>query len=226
MRPASATPASWMLAGSRSGRGSTPTSGPLGRPCRGMSPDLPILRALHRASRRAERRLVHQEPSAGTLDAAGRIDMRPRRHARSSASAAMRCVRTPSAYRQSSAVTGADPASRSRHGVAEVGDAGAPAPPGPGALIAERSQPPVAARACNRRYGRPLARQQARSTASRTGQSGAGRNPGCGSAAIARTMPGVAIARYPSIVLDCPDPGALATFYGAMLGWKADISPD
>jgi len=26
--------------------------------------------------------------------------------------------------------------------------------------------------------------------------------------------------------LDCPDPGALATFYGAMMDWKADISSD
>jgi hypothetical protein len=30
----------------------------------------------------------------------------------------------------------------------------------------------------------------------------------------------MAIARYPSIVLDCPDPVALATFYGTMLDWK------
>jgi hypothetical protein len=36
----------------------------------------------------------------------------------------------------------------------------------------------------------------------------------------------MAIARYPSIVLDCPDPGRLATFYGAMLDWKVDISDD
>ena len=35
----------------------------------------------------------------------------------------------------------------------------------------------------------------------------------------------MAIARFPSIVIDCPDPGALAAFYGAMLGWKADVSP-
>jgi hypothetical protein len=35
----------------------------------------------------------------------------------------------------------------------------------------------------------------------------------------------MAIARFPSVVLDCPDPGALATFYGAMLDWKVDISP-
>jgi predicted enzyme related to lactoylglutathione lyase len=36
----------------------------------------------------------------------------------------------------------------------------------------------------------------------------------------------MAIARYPSIVIDCPDPDALATFYAALLDWKADISSD
>jgi predicted enzyme related to lactoylglutathione lyase len=36
----------------------------------------------------------------------------------------------------------------------------------------------------------------------------------------------MAIARYPSIVIDCPDPHALATFYGAMLDWKVETSPD
>ena len=30
----------------------------------------------------------------------------------------------------------------------------------------------------------------------------------------------MAIARYPSTVLDCPDAAALATFYGALLGWE------
>jgi predicted enzyme related to lactoylglutathione lyase len=39
-------------------------------------------------------------------------------------------------------------------------------------------------------------------------------------------MPGMAIARYPSIVLDCPDPATLAAFYGAMLDWKVDVSAD
>ena len=34
----------------------------------------------------------------------------------------------------------------------------------------------------------------------------------------------MAIARFPSIVLDCPDPVALATFYGSMLDWKVDLS--
>ena len=42
----------------------------------------------------------------------------------------------------------------------------------------------------------------------------------------ARTMAGMAIARFPSIVIDCPDPGVLATFYGAMLDWKVDVSSD
>ncbi|HEY6746712.1 MAG TPA: VOC family protein [Mycobacteriales bacterium] len=32
----------------------------------------------------------------------------------------------------------------------------------------------------------------------------------------------MAIARYPSIVIDCPDPAALAAFYGALLDWKVE----
>ncbi|GAB7038475.1 MULTISPECIES: VOC family protein [Catenuloplanes] len=37
----------------------------------------------------------------------------------------------------------------------------------------------------------------------------------------------MAIARNPSIALDCPDPAALARFYGTMLDWKIDDSdPD
>lgn len=36
----------------------------------------------------------------------------------------------------------------------------------------------------------------------------------------------MAIARFPSIVLDCSDPVALATFYGAMLDWKVESSSD
>ena len=43
---------------------------------------------------------------------------------------------------------------------------------------------------------------------------------------MTRTVPGMAIAQFPSFVLDCPDPGALATFYGAMLDWKVDVSSD
>lgn len=36
----------------------------------------------------------------------------------------------------------------------------------------------------------------------------------------------MAIARFPSIVLDCPDPSALAAFYGALLDWKVTASAD
>ena len=36
----------------------------------------------------------------------------------------------------------------------------------------------------------------------------------------------MAIARFPSFVIDCPDPGALARFYGALLDWKVDVSSD
>jgi hypothetical protein len=36
----------------------------------------------------------------------------------------------------------------------------------------------------------------------------------------------MAIARYPGLVVDCQDPGALATFYGAMLDWKVGGSSD
>jgi predicted enzyme related to lactoylglutathione lyase len=41
---------------------------------------------------------------------------------------------------------------------------------------------------------------------------------------IADIMAGMAIGRFPSLVIDCPDPGALARFYGAMLDWKIDVS--
>ena len=34
----------------------------------------------------------------------------------------------------------------------------------------------------------------------------------------------MAIARFPSIAIDCPDPAALASFYGALLDWKVDAS--
>lgn len=36
----------------------------------------------------------------------------------------------------------------------------------------------------------------------------------------------MAIARQPSIVLDCPDPGALAGFYAAVLGWDHHADDD
>lgn len=35
----------------------------------------------------------------------------------------------------------------------------------------------------------------------------------------------MAIARFPSIVIDCPDPDALAAFYGTMLDWKTEVQP-
>jgi hypothetical protein len=36
----------------------------------------------------------------------------------------------------------------------------------------------------------------------------------------------MAIARFPGLVLDCPDPTALATFYGTMLDWEVKATPD
>ncbi|WP_137123089.1 VOC family protein [Segeticoccus rhizosphaerae] len=36
----------------------------------------------------------------------------------------------------------------------------------------------------------------------------------------------MAIARFPSTILDCPDPGVLATFYGALLDWKTTVDDD
>jgi catechol 2,3-dioxygenase-like lactoylglutathione lyase family enzyme len=35
----------------------------------------------------------------------------------------------------------------------------------------------------------------------------------------------MAIGRFPSIVIDCPDATALAAFYCAVLDWKVDLSP-
>jgi predicted enzyme related to lactoylglutathione lyase len=40
------------------------------------------------------------------------------------------------------------------------------------------------------------------------------------------SLVGMAIARFPNIVIDCPDPAALAKFYGTMLDWKIEISSD
>jgi hypothetical protein len=34
----------------------------------------------------------------------------------------------------------------------------------------------------------------------------------------------MAIARFPSLVIDCSDAAVLANFYGAMLDWKVDVS--
>lgn len=36
----------------------------------------------------------------------------------------------------------------------------------------------------------------------------------------------MAIARFPSVVLDCPDPGVLAQLYGGLLDWKISVEPD
>lgn len=36
----------------------------------------------------------------------------------------------------------------------------------------------------------------------------------------------MAIARFPVVVLDCPDPRALAGFYGALLEWKVEQEED
>jgi predicted enzyme related to lactoylglutathione lyase len=39
------------------------------------------------------------------------------------------------------------------------------------------------------------------------------------------TFSPMAIARFPVIVLDCPDPEVMAAFYGALLDWKVETSP-
>src|SRR4051812_4919190 len=36
----------------------------------------------------------------------------------------------------------------------------------------------------------------------------------------------MAVARYPSLVLDCSDPRPVAEFYAALLGWDAEVSDD
>ncbi len=36
----------------------------------------------------------------------------------------------------------------------------------------------------------------------------------------------MAIAQFPSLVLDCPDAGALARFYGAVLDWPVTVDDD
>jgi predicted enzyme related to lactoylglutathione lyase len=36
----------------------------------------------------------------------------------------------------------------------------------------------------------------------------------------------MAIARFPCLVIDCPDAAALARFYGTMLDWKITVSPN
>jgi hypothetical protein len=36
----------------------------------------------------------------------------------------------------------------------------------------------------------------------------------------------MAIARFPSLVLDCPDPRPVADFYATLLGWDAKVSDE
>jgi len=36
----------------------------------------------------------------------------------------------------------------------------------------------------------------------------------------------MAIARNPTLVLDCPDPGAMARFYGGLLDWEISVDDD
>jgi predicted enzyme related to lactoylglutathione lyase len=36
----------------------------------------------------------------------------------------------------------------------------------------------------------------------------------------------MAIARFPVFVLDCPDPGELARFYGTLLDWEVSVEED
>jgi catechol 2,3-dioxygenase-like lactoylglutathione lyase family enzyme len=36
----------------------------------------------------------------------------------------------------------------------------------------------------------------------------------------------MAIARYPSFVIDCPDPAAMAAFYTALLDWEPEVRDD
>jgi len=53
----------------------------------------------------------------------------------------------------------------------------------------------------------------------------AGSFPGRRSSAIAGTLRGMAIGRFPSFALDCPDAAALAAFYGTMLDWPVTVQP-
>src|ERR1051325_4496770 len=43
---------------------------------------------------------------------------------------------------------------------------------------------------------------------------------------MGRTLPGMAIARFPSIVIDCPDPDALAAFWATLLDWKTEVKAE
>lgn len=42
----------------------------------------------------------------------------------------------------------------------------------------------------------------------------------------ASIVPAMAVARFPVVVLDCPDPKTLAEFYGTLLQWKVQQSGD
>jgi hypothetical protein len=59
-------------------------------------------------------------------------------------------------------------------------------------------------------------------SASSAGIRPSGRTPIAGVDILA----GMAIARLPLLAIDCPDAGALARFYGAMLDWTIDVSGD
>jgi Glyoxalase-like domain len=49
---------------------------------------------------------------------------------------------------------------------------------------------------------------------------------GCRSTGLVRSLTVMPIARFPSLVIDCPDPVALATFYGALLDWPVQTSDE
>ena len=49
---------------------------------------------------------------------------------------------------------------------------------------------------------------------------------GIGATVLDMTDNSSVIARWPAFVLDCPDPDALATFYGAILGWTVKPEGD
>jgi predicted enzyme related to lactoylglutathione lyase len=52
------------------------------------------------------------------------------------------------------------------------------------------------------------------------------RRTGCDPSGIIPRVPVMAIARFPVVVLDCPDPKTLAEFYGAVLDWKVEQKDD
>lgn len=53
-------------------------------------------------------------------------------------------------------------------------------------------------------------------------RSGCGRDP----SGTRPRVPVMAVARFPVVVLDCPDPQALAEFYGALLDWEVEPGED